>query len=117
MSAITGTPAPAVECPDSDGEPTAVNTFQFMWIVAIQGNFDVLFRDRADVFVAGDHLIYPVEGDNTTRQAPDAVAAYYPDGRRFLTFVELGALEEQTRLKAERLAVRLRELGVDPDSV
>ncbi|MDB5310577.1 MAG: hypothetical protein JWO38_4779 [Gemmataceae bacterium] len=40
-----------------------------------------------------------------------------PDGRRFLAFVELGALQRQTEQRAERLAARLRELGVDPDTL
>jgi hypothetical protein len=48
----------------------------------------------------------------------------YPDGRPFLSFVELGELQRQTleeaeqeRQRAERLAARLRELGIDPDAV
>ncbi|MGL6096080.1 MAG: Uma2 family endonuclease, partial [Fimbriiglobus sp.] len=41
------------------------------------------FRDRPDVFVAGNHLIYPVEGDNLTRQAPDVYVAFgRPKGHR-----------------------------------
>ena len=82
MSSTINTP-PAVEYPDSDGQPMADNTLQFEWIVALQGNLDTLFRDRPDVFVAGDHLIYPVEGDNTVRQAPDAYVAFgRPKGHR-----------------------------------
>lgn len=38
------------------------------------------------------------------------VGLYYPDGRRFLSFMQLGQ-------RAERLAARLRELGIDPDQV
>ena len=73
------------------------------------------------------------------------IAVYHPDGRRFLSYVELGTLQHETqtraetaeqhaaderqraeqerrhaeeaRQKAERLAARLRELGVDPDVV
>ncbi|MDY3551752.1 Uma2 family endonuclease [Gemmata sp. JC717] len=83
MSAITTTPPAAVEYPDSDGQPVAENTLQFEWIVTLKGNIDLLFRDRDDVFVAGDHLIYPVEGDNTTRQAPDVYVAFgRPKGHR-----------------------------------
>jgi len=220
----TTTPPPAVHYPDSDGEPMADNTLQFEWIVTLQGNLDRIFRDNPDVFVAGDHLIYPVESDNVTRLAPDvyvafgrpkghrgsykvfaedgifpqvvfevwspgntadkmeekrrfyekygaeeyyvlypdfpahlqgwrcdagtlarianmnghisprlgirfavargSVAVFWPDGRPFLSFVELGNLQEQTearaeqeRARAERLAAKLRELGVDPDTV
>jgi Uma2 family endonuclease len=231
MATTTTTPPPAVHYPDSDGQPMADNTLQFEWIVTIQGNLDLLFRDDPDVFVAGDHLIYPVEGDADTRQAPDvyvafgrpkghrgsykvfaegnvfpqvvfevwspsntaermdekrrfyekygaeeyyvlypdfpahlqgwrrageslarvpdmngfvsprlgarfavargSVAVFRPDGTPFLSFVELGALQERTaeqleetrraaeaeRQRAERLAARLRELGIDPDAV
>lgn len=82
MSTTTRTP-PAFHYPDSDGQPMADNTLQFEWIVTLQGNLDLLFRDRADVFVAGDHLIYPVEGDNTACQAPDVYAAFgRPKGHR-----------------------------------
>jgi Uma2 family endonuclease len=209
----------------------ADNTFQFEWIVTIQGNLDAMFRDDPNIFVAGDHLIYPIEKDILTRQAPDVYVAfgrpkghrgsyavceedgifpqvifevwsphnrqremelkrefyekygaeeyyivypefpahidgwlrengklihleeingfvsprlkikyelkrgklsiYRPDGERFLSFVELRALAEEEQARAEvaqqraetaegraaKLAARLRELGIDPDTV
>jgi Uma2 family endonuclease len=216
-------PTVPVVYPDSDGKPMAENTLQFRWIVTIQGNLDALFRDRADVFVAGDNLIYPKQGDPTVSQAPDVyvvfgrpkgyrgsykvweedgifpqvifevlslsntptemkrkrgfyrrygVEEYYvydpdanelegwtregkrfveidelnglvsprlgirfdasgeelridrPDGQRFLTFLELAELVdqekrqgEQEQRRADRLAAKLRELGIDPDAV
>jgi Uma2 family endonuclease len=216
--------------PDSDGQPMADNTLQFQWIVTLKENLELMYADAGDVFVAGDLLWYPVEGDNKTRVAPDAMVAfgrpkgyrgsymqwkednippqvvfevlspgnrraemakkllfynrfgveeYYeydpytieligwqrqngvlesidsvdgwisprlnirftttpetlvihrPDGSQFLTFVELGQRLEQTsqqlsetsqqleiaQANADRLAARLRELGVDPSSV
>ncbi len=54
----------------------ADNTLQFEWIVTIQGNLDAMFRDVQDIFVAGDHLIYPIEEDIGTRQAPDVYVAF-----------------------------------------
>jgi Uma2 family endonuclease len=61
----------------------ADNTLQYEWIVTIKGNLDILFLDRADVFVAGDLLWYPVEGDPTTRMAPDVMVAFgRPKGYR-----------------------------------
>jgi Uma2 family endonuclease len=73
----------AVYYPDSDGKPVADNTLQFEWIVTVQGNLDLMFRDDPNVFVAGDHLIYPVEDDDTTRQAPDVYVAFgRPKGHR-----------------------------------
>jgi Uma2 family endonuclease len=64
---------PAVIYPDSDGKPMADNTKQFRWIVVIQQNLEWLFADNPNVFVAGDLLWYPVEGDNKTRTAPDVM--------------------------------------------
>ena len=40
---------------------------------------------------------------------------YRPDGRRFETFVEMAQRAETERQRAERLAKRLRTLGLDPD--
>jgi Uncharacterized protein conserved in cyanobacteria len=69
--------------PESDGNPIADNTLQFEWIVTIKENLDALFSEREDVFVAGDLLWYPVEGDNRTRIAPDALVAFgRPKGYR-----------------------------------
>jgi Uma2 family endonuclease len=73
----------AVVYPDSDGQPMADNTLQWEWIATIKGGLDALFRDNPDVFVAGDLLWYPVEGDNKTRTAPDAMVAFgRPKGYR-----------------------------------
>lgn len=82
MSAITTT-LPAVEYPNSDGRPITDSTLQYIWIVMLRGNLNLLLRDRADVFVAGSHLIYPVEGDNAIRQAPGVYVAFgRPKGHR-----------------------------------
>lgn len=69
--------------PDSDGQPMSDNTRQFRWIVLIQQNLESLFASDPNVFVAGDLLWYPVEGDNKTRQAPDAMVVFgRPKGDR-----------------------------------
>ena len=69
--------------PDSDGQPIADNTKQFRWIVVIKENLELLFADRSDVFVAGDLLWYPIEGNNTIRLAPDTMVAFgRPKGDR-----------------------------------
>ena len=61
----------------------AENTLQFEWIVTLQGNLDLLFRDNPDVFVAGDHLIYPLDRNRDVRQAPDVYVAFgRPKGHR-----------------------------------
>lgn len=65
-----------VHYPDDDGLPMSDNTWQFNMIVLLHGGLDALFRDREDVFVAGNHLIYPVKGRNDIRQAPDVYVAF-----------------------------------------
>ena len=79
----TATPNTEIVYPDCDGEPIAENTLQFRWIVTIHGGLTALFRDRPDVFVAGDLLWYPVEGRNKYRTAPDAMVVFgRPKGER-----------------------------------
>ncbi|AFY93950.1 Uma2 family endonuclease [Chamaesiphon minutus] len=69
--------------PDCDGNPMSDNTKQFRWIVTIKENLELLYAENPDVFVAGDLLWYPVEGNNTIRQAPDImVASGRPKGDR-----------------------------------
>ncbi|MFO1452638.1 MAG: Uma2 family endonuclease [Opitutaceae bacterium] len=69
--------------PESDGQPMADNTRQFDCIVMIQGGLAALFADRPDVFVAGDLLWYPVEGQPHIRAAPDAMVVFgRPPGYR-----------------------------------
>ncbi len=67
---------PEIDYPDDDGLPMSDNTLQNRWINTIQGGLDGLFRDDPEVFVAGNLLWYPVEGDNTTRLAPDAMVIF-----------------------------------------
>ena len=69
--------------PDSDGEPMADNTRQFQWIVTIQGGLAALYENDPQVFVAGDLLWYPVEGNPAIRAAPDALVVFgRPKGHR-----------------------------------
>jgi Uma2 family endonuclease len=202
--------------PDTDGQPMSDNTKQFRWIVLLKENLECLFAGDPQVFVAGDLLWYPVEGQPEIRVAPDTMVVfgrskgdrgsyrqwqegnippqvvfevlspgntlkemakkqqfydrygveeyyiydpdcndlngfqrvdgaltvidaiddwvsprlgirfvvtvdtlevYYPDGRRFLTTVELMERSVALSARADRLAQRLRELGVDPDMV
>ncbi len=76
-------PAQAAVYPDSDGMPMADNTKQFDWIVTLKSGFDALFQDDPNVFVAGDLLWYPVEGNPKIRAAPDVLIAIgRPKGHR-----------------------------------
>ncbi len=75
--------ASEVVYPDSDGKPMADNTKQFRWIVTIKENLEILFAQDPHVFVAGDLLWYPVEGNNKLRQAPDVMVVFgRPKGDR-----------------------------------
>jgi Uma2 family endonuclease len=76
-------PATEIIYPDSDGKPMADNTEQFQWIVTLKENLELMYADDPDVFVAGDLLWYPVEGNNRLCQAPDALVAFTrPKGYR-----------------------------------
>ncbi len=69
--------------PDSDGKPMSDNTVQFRWITVIESNLEWLFANDKNVFIAGDLLWYPVEGNNKLRQAPDVMVAFgSPKGDR-----------------------------------
>ncbi len=82
-SAVDATRQRVIYYPDSDGQPMADNTRHFSWIVLIKENLEALFRDRNDVFVAGDLLWYPVEGRPDIRRAPDTLVAFgRPKGYR-----------------------------------
>ncbi len=62
--------------PDDNGEPMSDNTEQFRLIVWIKENLELLFANVANVFVAGNLLWYPVEGNNKISQAPDAMVVF-----------------------------------------
>jgi Uma2 family endonuclease len=84
MSALAQAPLPrAIVYPESDGLPMSDNTKQFRWIVTIQGGLDTEFRDDPNVFVAGNLLWYPIEGNNLVRGAPDIFVVFgRPKGDR-----------------------------------
>jgi Uma2 family endonuclease len=77
---ITSSP---IDYPESDGLPMADNTLQLQWIIVFVDNLRGMFRDNPNVFVAGNQNWYPVEGDNTIVQAPDAYVVFgRPKGHR-----------------------------------
>ncbi len=83
LTQIASRTRPDIVYPDSDGKPMADNTVQFRWIVTLQGGLDALFHDDPNVFVAGDLLWYPVEGNNKLRAAPDVMVVFgRPKGDR-----------------------------------
>lgn len=60
--------------PSSDGKPMAENTVQYDWLTTIKSGLEEITQNQ-DIFVAGDLLWYPVEGNNRIRIAPDVMAA------------------------------------------
>ena len=74
---------PEIIYPESDGKPIADNTKQFRWILTIQQNIDWLYTNDPQVFVAGDLLWYPVEGQTQIAAAPDTMVVFgRPKGDR-----------------------------------
>lgn len=47
----------------------------------------------------------------------EGLELYRPDGQKFIDFVELERKRELAQAKAERLAAKLRELGIDPETI
>jgi Uma2 family endonuclease len=82
-TAKSAPPTPPVLYPETDGKPMSDNTVQFRWIVKLQGGIDLQFHHDPNVFVAGDLLWYPVQGNNKIRAAPDAMVVFgRPKGDR-----------------------------------
>ncbi|PNK05981.1 Uma2 family endonuclease, partial [Cylindrospermopsis raciborskii] len=78
-----GVETPEIVYPESDNNPMADNTRQFTWIVKIKENLEILFKSKADVFVAGDLFWYPVKGSNKIKLAPDTMVVFgRPKGHR-----------------------------------
>src|SRR5262245_17349620 len=69
-------PRPDIVYPDGDGKPMSEHDLQYKWIVVIKEGVEALFRHDANVYVAGDLLWYPVEGNNKIRQGPDVLVAF-----------------------------------------
>ncbi|WP_020471198.1 Uma2 family endonuclease [Zavarzinella formosa] len=65
-----------IEYPDDDGLSMSDSTLQFDWIAILKWNAEAYFAARPDVFVAGDHLIYPERGHPEIRMAPDVYVVF-----------------------------------------
>ena len=60
-----------IDYPSSDGKPMAESDFQFTPLAYARDSLRLHFRDRSDVYVAGNLLIYYEEGNPRARVAPD----------------------------------------------
>ena len=65
-----------VEYPESDGEPLSESDFQLEWIVYLINVLRYFFRQRDDVYVAGNLLIYYEEGYPPSAVAPDVFVVF-----------------------------------------
>ncbi len=78
-------PAPAVvpiEYPSSDGKPMAENDAQRSAIMYGIGALARHFKDRRDVYVSGDLLIYYEEGNPRVSIAPDVFVVFGVEDRQ-----------------------------------
>jgi Uma2 family endonuclease len=72
-----------IDYPDSDSKPMSDNPKQFRWTTTIKYNLDWLFTNDRNIFIAGDLLWYPVEGNPKRRVAPDVMVVFgRPKGNR-----------------------------------
>ena len=98
MSSRPHLPATAVDYPSSDGKPLAENDAQLHAIHYAFGALLLHYRDRPDVYVSGDLLIYYEEGNPRVSVAPD-------------TFVVFGVEDHK------RMNYKVWEEGKGPDFV
>ncbi len=71
-----------VHYPESNGLPLAETRFQYDSLTYAAGALDVYFRDRPDIAVEGNRLLYYVEGDPRSRVAPDVFVVFGVPKRR-----------------------------------
>ena len=67
---------PRIEYPSSDGEPLAESDHQYIPLTDTVSTLRNHYRDRTDVYVAGDMLLYYVLNDPSTSVAPDVYAVF-----------------------------------------
>lgn len=71
----------SIEYPTSDGELMAETDHQYTAMTETISSMRELYRDRPDVYVAGDMLIYYRINDNTTSIAPDVFVVFDAQGK------------------------------------
>ena len=74
-------PPAAIDYPSSDGKPLAENDPQLHAILYAVGVLRVYYRDRPDVYVSGDLLVYYEEGNPRVSVAPDAFVVFGVEDR------------------------------------
>ena len=71
---------PAIEYPDSDGEPLADNKLQAIAMVDSFSALETYFAERSDAYIGINQLLYYVLNDPTTSVAPDVFAVFGAHG-------------------------------------
>ena len=74
-------PPLAIEYPQSDGKPMAENDAQRNAILYGRGALGLRYRERPDVYVSGDLLIYYEEGDPRVSVVPDVFVVFGVEDR------------------------------------
>ena len=80
-------PPRRIHYPESNGLPLAETRFQWDSLTYAASALDVHFRDRPDVAVEGNRLLYYVEGDVRSRVAPDVFVVFGVPKRRRRTYL------------------------------
>ncbi len=71
---------PSIEYASSDGEPMAETELQYIPLTNTVSILRNRFRDRTDVYIIGDMLVYYRMNDNTVSVAPDVFAVFGATG-------------------------------------
>ena len=79
-------PPAAVDYPSSDGKPLAENDAQLHAILYAVGALWLYYRERTDVYVSGDLLIYYEEGNPRVSVAPDAFVVFGVEDRMRMNY-------------------------------
>ena len=115
---------PDIFYPSSDGKPLAESKLQFTPLTETVHVLEHRYRDRADVFVAGNLLLYYRMNDNEVRVAPDVMVVFGYDPAAGTWLRNLDEAEEalaESNRQSEAQAARIRELealvrqqGIEP---
>ena len=79
-------PPAAIDYPSSDGKPLAENDPQLHAILYAFGALLLYYRDRPDVYVSGDLLIYYEEGNPRASVAPDVFVVFGVEHRKRMNY-------------------------------
>ena len=80
-------PPRKIHYPESNGLPLAETRFQYDSLTYAAGALDIHFRDRPDVSVEGNRLLYYVEGEPRFSVAPDVFVVIGAPKRRRRTYL------------------------------